>query len=57
MFETKSPFAPELFEPDRIAYINDMGQYLQRLKEMDKMDAKELARKNLVQIGLIKEES
>jgi len=55
MSETKSSFAPELFEPDRIAYINDMEQYLQRLKEMDKMDAKELARKNLVQIGLIKE--
>ena len=57
MSETKASFAPELFEPDRVAYVNNMERYLQHLKEMDEMDAKELAQKNLVQIGLIKKES
>lgn len=45
----------EMIEYERVAYVNGMEEYLQKLKSMDKRDAKKKSFENLVQCKIIHE--
>lgn len=45
----------ELVEKERLSYIEEMEQYLKRLKAMPKKEAKELSKKNLIESGIFDE--
>ncbi len=45
----------ELIEHERITYIKEMEDYLQKLKEMPKEQAKKLSKENLMKNNIIKE--
>ena len=46
----------EAIEYERVAYIKEMNDYLQKLKNMQKREAKEVARKNLVECNILQED-
>ena len=46
----------EMIEYERVAYVNGMEEYLQKLKNMDKSDAKKKSFENLVQCKIIHED-
>lgn len=46
----------EMIEYERVAYVNGMEEYLQKLKSMDKSDAKKKSFENLVQCNIIHED-
>ena len=46
----------EMIEYERVAYVNGMEEYLQKLKNMDRNDAKKKSFENLVQCKIIHED-
>ena len=45
----------EMLECERVAYVNGMEEYLQKLKSMDKKEAQKISFNNLVQSQIIYE--
>lgn len=46
----------ELVEKERLSYLEEMEQYLLKLKAMPKQEAEELSKKNLIESGIIDED-
>ena len=45
----------EILEQERVAYVDEMQEYLHRLKQMNKIDAQKISFNNLVQSQIIYE--
>lgn len=45
----------ELVEREKVAYINEMKEYLHSLKTMSEKDAKKASRENLIKSGILQE--
>lgn len=45
----------EILEQERVAYVDEMQEYLQSLKQMNKKDAQKISFNNLVQSQIIYE--
>lgn len=53
--EVKAMPSVELIEYEKVAYINEMKDYLQKLKNMEKTQAKKISFENLVKSRIIAE--
>lgn len=47
--------AIELIECEKVAYVREMEDYLRRLKEMSKSEAKKISHENLIRSEIITE--
>lgn len=53
--EVKAMLSVEMIECEKVAYINEMKDYLQKLKNMEKTQAKKISFENLVKSRIIEE--